>query len=81
MIHPSLSKSTIGVIGSGAMGSGIAQVAATVGHTVFLYDNNKSVLDKASINLNQTLKLALEMPHPIGCLPEKFFLSRQYRQR
>ena len=60
MIHPSLAKSTIGVVGSGAMGSGIAQVAATVGHTVFLYDNNKSVLEKATATLNQTLKKLVE---------------------
>lgn len=60
MIHPSLAKSKIGVVGSGAMGSGIAQVAATVGHTVFLYDNNKSVLERAAGNLNQTLKKLVE---------------------
>src|SRR3954462_1264481 len=60
MIHPSIAKSSIGVVGSGAMGSGIAQVAATVGHTVFLYDNNKPVLDKAAGTLNQTLKKLVE---------------------
>ena len=60
MIHPSISKSTIGVVGSGAMGAGIAQVAATAGHTVFLYDTNKAALDKASANLNQTLKKLVE---------------------
>lgn len=41
----------IGVIGSGAMGSGIAQVAATAGHTVFICDNNQVALDKARKNL------------------------------
>ena len=30
--------STVGVIGSGAMGSGIAQVAAAAGHVVRLFD-------------------------------------------
>ncbi|MFQ3191865.1 MAG: 3-hydroxybutyryl-CoA dehydrogenase [Paraglaciecola sp.] len=30
----------IGVIGAGAMGAGIAQVAAAAGHTVYLYDQN-----------------------------------------
>jgi len=37
-------NSIIGVIGSGAMGSGIAQVASTAGHKVQVYDNNQSAL-------------------------------------
>ena len=41
----------IGIIGSGAMGSGIAQVAATAGHTVVLYDSNQGALVRASIQL------------------------------
>ncbi|HSH68149.1 MAG TPA: 3-hydroxyacyl-CoA dehydrogenase NAD-binding domain-containing protein, partial [Bacteroidia bacterium] len=56
MIHPTIAKSSIGVVGSGAMGAGIAQVAATAGHRVFIYDTNKSALDKAKDNLDQTLK-------------------------
>jgi 3-hydroxybutyryl-CoA dehydrogenase len=47
-----LSKdSVIGVIGSGAMGIGIAQVAATSGHKVFVHDNNEAALSKAEANL------------------------------
>ena len=41
----------IGVIGSGAMGSGIAQVAATAGHTVILYDNNPDALKRSEEKL------------------------------
>ncbi len=37
----------IGIIGSGAMGTGIAQVAATAGHDVHLYDNNPSALNRS----------------------------------
>ena len=37
----------IGVVGSGAMGSGIAQVAATAGHEVLIYDNNPQALEKS----------------------------------
>lgn len=37
----------IGIIGAGTMGRGIAQVAATAGHAVQLYDNNPSGLDHA----------------------------------
>lgn len=34
----------IGVIGAGAMGSGIAQVAATAGHQVIIFDTNEKAL-------------------------------------
>ena len=50
----------IGVIGSGAMGAGIAQVAATAGHKVIVYDNNQTALDKAKTNLENTLKKLVE---------------------
>lgn len=60
MIDPVIAKSTIGVVGSGAMGSGIAQVAATAGHAVILYDTNKAALEKAAGNLNQTLGKLVE---------------------
>jgi 3-hydroxybutyryl-CoA dehydrogenase len=46
----------VGVIGSGAMGAGIAQVAAVAGHKVVLYDNNAAALDKAKGNLIITLQ-------------------------
>ena len=38
---------TIGIIGSGIMGSGIAQVAATTGFKVILQDVDKTIVDKA----------------------------------
>jgi 3-hydroxybutyryl-CoA dehydrogenase len=50
----------IGIIGSGAMGAGIAQVAATAGHAVIVYDNNRDALDKAKANLDSTLKKLVE---------------------
>ncbi len=37
----------VGVIGAGAMGSGIAQVAATAGHAVFLVDAFEGAAEKA----------------------------------
>lgn len=50
--------SIIGVVGSGAMGSGIAQVAATAGHKTIVYDTNADALEKAKINLaNSVTKL------------------------
>ena len=50
----------IGIIGSGAMGAGIAQVAATSGHQVIVYDNNDAALSKAKANLDSTLKKLVE---------------------
>ncbi|MEQ9426834.1 MAG: 3-hydroxyacyl-CoA dehydrogenase NAD-binding domain-containing protein [Cyclobacteriaceae bacterium] len=37
----------IGVLGAGAMGSGIAQVAATAGHEVIIYDTYRLAMDSA----------------------------------
>lgn len=53
-------SSKIGVVGSGAMGSGIAQVAATAGHDVFIYDNNTASLEKAKNNLSAGLHKLIE---------------------
>lgn len=50
----------VGVIGSGSMGSGIAQVAATVGHEVLLYDNNPKALKRAAQKLRQILDRLVE---------------------
>ncbi|KAB0638988.1 3-hydroxyacyl-CoA dehydrogenase [Burkholderia latens] len=40
-------SAVVGVIGAGAMGAGIAQVAAAAGHPVLLYDLNEAACDKA----------------------------------
>ncbi len=50
----------IGIIGSGTMGSGIAQVAATSGCTVKLYDTNQAALDKAKAALEKILNRLIE---------------------
>lgn len=50
----------IAVIGSGTMGSGIAQVAAAAGCEVSLYDTNHTVLEKSKINLENTLSKLVE---------------------
>ena len=54
------SKSVVGIVGSGAMGSGIAQVAAMAGHKVMLYDNNTASLQKAKQSLAATLSKLVE---------------------
>lgn len=48
--------SKIGVIGAGAMGSGIAQVAAQAGHSVIVYDTNAEALNRSHANLEKILK-------------------------
>jgi 3-hydroxybutyryl-CoA dehydrogenase len=46
----------IGVIGAGAMGAGIAQVAARAGHTVYLSDTRAGAAEKAVASMLQSLK-------------------------
>lgn len=48
--------STVGIIGSGAMGSGIAQVAATAGNDVILYDSNAEAQENAKVQLGKMLR-------------------------
>ncbi|WP_417858330.1 3-hydroxyacyl-CoA dehydrogenase NAD-binding domain-containing protein [Xanthomarina gelatinilytica] len=50
----------IGIIGSGTMGSGIAQVAATSGCKVKLFDTNQAALDKARVALEKILARLVE---------------------
>lgn len=51
------SKETIvGVVGSGAMGTGIAQVAAMAGHQVVLSDESEEALSRAKNNLRNTFQ-------------------------
>ncbi|WP_411895844.1 3-hydroxyacyl-CoA dehydrogenase NAD-binding domain-containing protein [Winogradskyella sp. A2] len=50
----------VGIIGSGTMGSGIAQVAATAGCSVKLYDNNIDALHRAENALEKILKRLIE---------------------
>ena len=49
-----------GIIGSGAMGTGIAQVLALAGHEVMLYDKHSEALQKASQNLQRHLNRMAE---------------------
>ena len=45
----------VNIIGSGAMGSGIAQTAALVGHTIILHDTNQAALDRAISTIDGSL--------------------------
>ena len=53
-------KQTIGVLGAGTMGAGIAQVAAQSGHSVVLVDVNADQLERAKSNLGKTLSKLIE---------------------
>lgn len=46
----------VGIIGAGAMGSGIAQVAAMAGHPVLVFDSNTDALKKSRNNLSSLLQ-------------------------
>jgi len=50
----------VGIIGAGTMGSGIAQVAATAGCEVKLFDLNENALDRAKNRLDKVLLRLIE---------------------
>ena len=45
----------VSIIGSGLMGAGIAQVAASTGHNVILNDLDQGALDKAQKSIEMSL--------------------------
>ena len=47
---------TVSIIGAGAMGCGIAQVAAAAGYEVILYDIKAEALDQSKSNISKNLK-------------------------
>ena len=52
--------SKIGVVGAGAMGSGIAQIAATAGHPVYLCDSSQEALEGSKANLKKVMDRLVE---------------------
>lgn len=50
----------VAVLGAGAMGGGIAQLAASQGHSVVLYDSNPEQILKAQAAIDKTLKRQVE---------------------
>lgn len=53
-------ETTVGVLGAGSMGSGIAQIAATQEHQVVLVDLNDEALTKAEASLKKILARLVE---------------------
>ncbi|HUQ48094.1 MAG TPA: 3-hydroxyacyl-CoA dehydrogenase NAD-binding domain-containing protein [Gemmatimonadaceae bacterium] len=50
----------VGVVGAGAMGSGIAQVAATFGHSVVLFDADRNAIQKGLAGIDKNLVRSVE---------------------
>ena len=50
----------VSIIGSGTMGAGIAQVAASFGHEVVLLDSNGEALSRARVGINKALRRDVE---------------------
>lgn len=53
-------STSVGVLGAGTMGQGIAQVAATAGHAVVLYDSSRVALENARSGLTAILRRQVE---------------------
>ena len=53
-------QSKIGIVGSGAMGSGIAQVAASNNYKTIVFDTNTDAIERAKKNLKTTLLMLVE---------------------
>ena len=50
----------VGIVGAGAMGSGIAQIASQAGHQVVVYDLNQTALDTSSKTLAKVMNRLIE---------------------
>ncbi len=55
-----MKNAIIGVVGAGAMGTGIAQVAATAGHDVMLYDTHEDAILRSRDKLLRILNRLVE---------------------
>lgn len=67
-----------GIIGSGAMGSGIAQVIASAGHTVVLFDTNGAALQKAELSLKNSFAKLAEKGKLVQEDADRFFGNISY---
>lgn len=58
---------SVGILGAGTMGMGIAQVAATAGHTTYLFDTRQEAVDRAMTTLKKTMDMLVAK----GKLPQQ----------
>ncbi len=68
----------VAIIGSGTMGSGIAQVAATAGCTVKIYDIKIEALSRSKVALDKTLTMLLEKGKIDSAEKDQIFNSISY---
>jgi len=71
----------IGVVGAGAMGSGIAEVAATAGHEVIIYDTAVGALNKFESGLQQNLSRQVEKKKISGETAKEIQARIQFTKR
>ena len=71
----------VGVVGAGAMGAGIAQIASQAGHQVILYDLSQSTLDESALKLAKVMRVLLKRSElHLKSLPiSKVVLSDQHK--
>jgi len=74
-VNPLGKETTIGVLGAGAMGSGIAQVAAAAGHPVMVTDVSAEALEAAKESLAKVMARQVEK----GAVPDE--AARQLLER
>ncbi|KAJ4816289.1 3-hydroxybutyryl-CoA dehydrogenase [Rhynchospora pubera] len=63
--------STIGVIGAGQMGAGIAQLAATAGFSVLLHDSDSAALGRAEGIISASLRRLASKGHISQAVPDE----------
>lgn len=55
-----IKETKIGILGAGTMGTGIAQIAATYGHNVYIYDNDESALQNSEARMKKVFARLVE---------------------
>lgn len=70
-----MTASMIGIVGSGAMGAGIAQIGLSTGLNVLMYDVNAAALSKAKVDIFDRLARLVEK----GQLPPDFLANAEPR--
>ena len=60
MVNSPANTTKVGIVGAGAMGTGIAQVAAAAGHSVLLGDATAGAVSRAQANIRSSLDKLVE---------------------